>query len=239
MKIAVCFSGGIKYPWHGLESLKLIVPNDDIKVFIHTWNVYKKEDFLKTVHGLEYKEKEHTVITDFNFLSNYKYETLLIENYDSKQKQFQTILDNLKFNEYPPNALGCVSMHYSIYKSNELKTKYEIENNMLFDKVIRIRYDSDFLEKRLNLIELTSDINIPKGEDWSGGINDQFAVGTSKGMDIYSNLFNEFQNFQHLEFHPEAIFKNYLESKNVNIHRFEFNVKINNGIDFRKYTSEE
>lgn len=240
MKIAVCFSGGIKYPEHGIESLKKILPNDDVKVFIHTWNIHKRDDFLKTVHGLNCKEPDKTVITDFNFLSAYNYETLLIENYDSKQKDFEKMYESLKFKSYPTTSngstygVGPISMHYSLYKSNELKKDYEKKNNFIFDKVIRMRYDSDFLGKILNLMELTSDINIPEGEDWLGGINDQFAVGTSKGIDIYSNLFNEFHNFQHLDFHPETIFRNYLESKGIDIHRFQFNVRINNGVDFRR-----
>jgi len=234
MKVAICFSGGIKYPEHGLRSLNLISPNDDIKIFIHTWDIHKKEDFLQTVHALEYKEPERTVITDFNFLSKYNYETLLIENYDSKQKDFEKIFKQLNFSSYSRKDIAPLSMHYSIYKSNQLKKYYELKNNMIFDRVIRIRYDSDFLGKSLNLQDLNHDINIPEGEDWCGGINDQFAVGTSFGMDIYSNLFHEFDKFQHLDFHPEIIFRNYLESKNIIINRFDFNVKINNGIDFRR-----
>ena len=32
MKVAVCFSGGIRYPHIALESLKKIKQNDDIKI---------------------------------------------------------------------------------------------------------------------------------------------------------------------------------------------------------------
>lgn len=245
MNIAVCLSGGIKYPQNGLKSLKNIFPQENIKIFIHTWDIHKRSDFLKTIHGLDCKEEDKTVITDFNFLSNYNYETLLIENYDSKKKEFEKIYNSLKFKSYPTTSngsttgVGPISMHYSIYKSNELKKDYEKKNRIIFDRVIRMRYDSDFEGKTLDLNLLKSDINIPEGEDWHGGINDQFAVGTSKGINAYSNLFNEFHKFQHLDFHPEIILKNYLDSTNIDIHRFDFNVRINNGIDFRKIVFEE
>jgi hypothetical protein len=35
-------------------------------------------------------------------------------------------------------------MYYSIYKSNELKKQYEIENNFKYDYVIRLRMDVQF-----------------------------------------------------------------------------------------------
>ena len=47
MKIAVCFSGAFRKPEYGLESLKLIRPNDDIKVFAHTWlNLKTDKDYI-------------------------------------------------------------------------------------------------------------------------------------------------------------------------------------------------
>lgn len=232
MKIAICLSGGIKYPEYGIESIKKILPNENIKLFIHTWDIHNRKNFLNTVHGLNWKDPDKTVITDFNFLSKYNYESLLIENYDSKEKQFKKMYEDFNFKCY---SIGPISMHYSIHKSNQLKQDYEVKNNIIFDRVVRMRYDSNFMGKSLNLIELTSDINIPEGEDWLGGINDQFAVGTSKGMDIYSNLYNELHNFQNSDMHPENMLKTYLKSKQVSINRFDFNIKINDGIDFRKY----
>ena len=41
MKVAICISGGIKYPEKSLESLKRISPKG-FHVFIHTWNITDK-----------------------------------------------------------------------------------------------------------------------------------------------------------------------------------------------------
>lgn len=247
MKISVCISGCVRYPEFALKSLNKIKSNEDIKIFIHTWNIYDKVEFLKTVGGLESKEKDKTYNTDFNFLSQYYYQSLLIENYDLKKKDFEEIFSTLKFPKYLirhvendeeskiSSGIGMLSMYYSIYRANELKREYEKKYQMTFDRVIRMRFDSDFEDKELDLTNLVSDVNIPEGEDWLDGINDQFAVGTSKGIDIYSNFFNEIQNYQHLPYHPEILLKEYLHSKNIYPHRFNFPIKINNGIDFHRF----
>ena len=158
MNVALCFSGGVKYPNNGLNSLKKIFPNCNIKIFMHTWDIHKKSDYLKTVHGIKHKEVQKTVITNFDFLSKFLYENLLIENYDTKQIEFQSFYDELKFKDYPTTSdgktigIGMISMHYSIWKSNELKKYYEKEHDMKFDVVVRMRYDSEFPET-INFLE--------------------------------------------------------------------------------------
>ena len=61
MKVAICLSGGVRYPHIGLESIKKIFPSSFVKVFIHTWKINNREDFLQTVAGLQYKEQDKTV----------------------------------------------------------------------------------------------------------------------------------------------------------------------------------
>ena len=50
MKVAVCFSGGVRYPHIGLKSLNSIKSKYDVKVFIHTWKIENHDDFLKTIY---------------------------------------------------------------------------------------------------------------------------------------------------------------------------------------------
>jgi len=234
MKIAVCFSGGIRYPHIGLESLKKIFPNNDIKVFIHTWKIENIEDYLSTVADLQYKERDNTVIFDYEYLKKYNYESLLIESYDSKKQLFQKKLDCLKFSSYYREDVGPISMHYSIFKSNQLKKDYEESHGIVFDRVIRMRFDSDFQDKELNLDQLTDDLNIPFGEDWCGGINDQFALGTSDVINIYSDFYHQMHMVQDVQYHPETMLRKYLEITGVKVNRFEFPIRINNNIDFRR-----
>lgn len=242
MKVAICISGGLRYPYLGLKSIEKIIPNHDVKVFIHTWKIKDKESFLKTVSGVQYKEIDKTVQQEISLFEIYDYEKILVEDYDTHQKKFQHLFESLKFTYpdpaypdegYPRSDVGPISMHYSIYKSNELKKQYESENNMKFDWVIRMRPDSDF-KNELDLYSLMEDLNIPEGEDWRGGINDQFAVGRSHVMDLYSSFYNNIHYLQSSVYHPETLMLNHLKNMNLTPNRFNLIVRINNGIDFRR-----
>jgi len=251
MKIAVCISGGVRYPHIGIKSIQNIMPNDDIKIFIHTWKVKNFDEFLNTVFGYQYKELDKTIEQCPNIIDLFDYEKILIENYDTKKSDFELIynrlppeaLINRKWYDqntnmcgtvYPRKDVGPLSMHYSIFKANELKKQYEVENNMLFDCVIRMRFDSDFGDEILDVSQMTDALYIPDGEDWCGGINDQFALGSSFLMDIYSNLYNNLLKLDDCPFQPENMLNKYIKATNVPLKRFNFFVGINNGIDFRK-----
>lgn len=242
MKIAVCISGGIRYPHLGLQSIKKIMPNEYVKIFIHTWKIEDIMSFLKTLHGLEHKEIEKLCEIDLSFLENYDYEKLLIEKYDQSKKKFERLLDCLKFVPSTDSEdiqhridVGPISMQYSIFKANELKKEYEKENNMVFDWVIRMRTDSDFRYEKLDLYTLDHELNIPSGEDWGdNSINDQFAIGTSHAMNLYSDLYNNFHYYQSVKYYPERILHSHLNKMNLTPNRIDFPVRINNGQDFRK-----
>lgn len=242
MKVAVCISGGVRYSHLGLRSIQKIVPNEYVKVFIHTWKVNNKDSFLKTVSGLQHKEVDKIIETNLSLLEEYNYEKLLIENYDQSKNKFEKLLNSLKFipstdpeDTEPRIDVGPISMHYSIFRANEMKKEYEKENNMVFDWVIRMRTDSDFRYEKLDLNTLDHELNIPSGEDWGNhSINDQFAIGSSSAMNLYSNLYNNFQYYQSVKYYPERILYSHLNSMNLIPNRIDFPVRINNGQDFRK-----
>lgn len=241
MKIAVCISGGVRYPHLGLQSIQKIIPSEYVKVFIHTWKVQNVDSFLSTVAGLGYKERDKVIQTDLSFLQNYNYEKLLIESYDTYKNKFEELLSNLKFvhptdpEDEPRTDVGLISMHYSIYRANELKCEYEKEHNIIFDWVIRMRTDSDFRYDILDLSSLSSELNIPFGEDWGDkSINDQFAIGTSCAMNLYGSLYKNFHYTQNVKYHPETVLYKHLNNMNLNPNRIDFPVRINNGIDFRR-----
>ena len=223
MKVAVCFSGTVRTPDNGLESLILIFPNDDVKVFGHTWvNLIGEKDWANS--NLEVNRG-----SNFSLLEKFNFETLLVESYNTKKIHFQKMYDffNFKLHDSPPRTdLGIISMFYSIYQSNYLKRKYETLNKLKFDKVIRIRFDSNFENKNLDLKNILGDLCIPHGNDWCGGINDQFAIGSSESMDIYCDLYNSFSMIRHMPYHPESILGEYLKIRNIQISRFDFNVSI-------------
>ena len=235
MKIAVCFSGGVRYPENGLKSLEKF-SHSDITLFGHTWNLSEKKNYLKTVAGSKDKNLDDLVKHDFSSLSDYNFESLLVQCYETREVEFNQIYKDLKFKEYPDTSIGSVgliSMHYSIAMSNLLKKEYERRNGMEFDIVVRMRYDSD-IQSPVNFSSVLYPLYIPFGEDWLGGINDQFAIGTTSAMDIYSNLFLSLSDYTECKYHSETLLREHLRKNNLFAVRNILDVKINNGNDFRK-----
>lgn len=166
----------------------------------------------------------------------------MIESYNSKEQEFKNLFDSLQFKSYSNQNISTISMHYSIFKSNELKMKYEKDNNIIFDYVVRLRYDS-LIEDEINFDDyINDDIYIPFGSDWGGsmanigegGLNDQFAIGKSHLMNRYSNLYNSLDQCTNIDYHPETIFRHYISNTKIKICRIPLLVEINNGEDFRK-----
>ena len=88
--------------------------------------------------------------TDFNLLQ-YQYEKLQVDDFDIYMRILQSLYDDIKFNSYFRDDVGILSMYYSIYQANKLKCEYEKDNDIIFDRVIRMRFDSDFVNELLNL----------------------------------------------------------------------------------------
>jgi hypothetical protein len=112
--------------------------------------------------------------------------------------------------------------------SNNLKIVFEKENNYSFDIVYRMRFDSEILNLEFlpkEKIE-SNTIFIPGVHKDFGGINDQFAFGSSQSMDKYSNLFNNIENFDVHSYNPEEILLKYLLTQNLEIKRSNLNVNI-------------
>jgi len=94
-------------------------------------------------------------------------------------------------------SYGTLSMYNKIYLSNKLKIDYELENNFKYNYVIRMRPDlivKEFLPKYIFENE-TDKLYLPRkyemfiGEDNYRKYPDFIAIGNSKIIDIYSNIF--------------------------------------------------
>tara|TARA_R100000406_G_C3093482_1_gene120103 strand:+ start:42 stop:752 length:711 start_codon:yes stop_codon:yes gene_type:complete len=235
MNIAICVSGSIRYPELGLKSINKIIPKDT-KIFIHTWKNVKSGRFLKTIHRLQAKEGIKEMIdTDFDLLQ-YQYENLQVDDFDIVYERIQSLYDSIKFNSYGRNDVGILSMYYSIYQANKLKCEYEKSNDIIFDRVIRMRFDSDFVNELLDLRKtITFDLCIPDTRFDYTGINDQFAIGSSKTMDIYSNIYQDIHDLTECDYCGEEILKKQLDKHNITPTRIKFPVNKNNNIDFTRF----
>ena len=83
---------------------------------------------------------------------------------------------------------GYLQQLYGIEKSYELMTKYENDNNIKFDIILRIRSDVVFKTPLdINIYEMNK-IYVPKFHYWDG-INDRFALGPSNLMSVYMKMY--------------------------------------------------
>ena len=217
MKIAICISGSIKNT-KSLNYINNIRSKYDTKIFIHTWDIRNKKEFDDTTWS-KANNLELEKIIDFNA------DKILIENFSNKLSYLNRIFNEANFKDKIRQDIGTISMYYSIFKSNQLKIDYEKENSMIFDCVIRSRFDSN-VQQQFDFIENAdlTQINIPHGRDW-GGLNDQFAFGNSYQMNIYSDLINNLPSINN-SYHSETMLRSYVNNTNLAINRCNLEVKI-------------
>jgi hypothetical protein len=122
-------------------------------------------------------------------------------------------------------------MHYNNYKVNQLRMNYQTDNNIEYDYIIKIRPDSDF-DSNINLKNIKIERNeiLMPNNNWFGDdskgmfTNDQFAIGGSDSMNIYSNLINFINqyNTEGVIFHPESLLAHHLYVNKITCIRGEF-----------------
>lgn len=114
--------------------------------------------------------------------------------------------------------LGIYGMTYAIMKANEMREEYEKKNNMVFDCVMRARFELSFLREgstNYNKDAVFRVEDFDMGNLWIShtnvdlvyGMNDCLAFSNSKIMSHYSTLYNRLNEISNIEKHsPEIIF---------------------------------
>jgi hypothetical protein len=216
MKIALCISGqprGLSISTK--ECLEKLIKPLNADVFIHSW--YSKEcdnkPFSSTQHNQQNNVGRWTPETD----------KIIIESIKPKKYKFEHPREFSEFNHLTsiPEAIQTqvASLFYGINEANELKKQHEIENNFIYDIVIRTRLDLIYknalsidLLKNLELDDNT--IYVPffyqnhrqntsyslKNKETYGSLSDIFIIGNSKSIDKTSDLFLEFEKIHDLIF---------------------------------------
>jgi hypothetical protein len=202
MKIALCFSGAIRDFHITIPFIKKYIMNNlsNIDIFLHMWII---DDIILSELDINFKIKKSGVTSIKEIINILNPKKWIIDKYN---KTWETKIKNIcgiNFNEYNTikdknYAYNACSMYYKIMKCNELKIKYEKENNFKYDIVIRARTDYFFTDyiylsdiktiKENQLLILSDKYNCT----WKKTkfTNDKFFIGTSNTMDNICNLFN-------------------------------------------------
>jgi len=214
-KIALCLSGQPRYIIDGYNQIKThILDKYDVDVFIHTWF-----DETKTGERFDFSPNNtygRTGVLEPNTL------VLISELYNPLALVYEKKIDFNTYNDVnyeKQRPLSLYSMYYSILKSNELKSKYEVEKQFKYDLVIRCRFDIIFNTFNLDLETINTDLVYVSGEI-NPYPNDQFAVSNSENMDKYASLFNN------IKLYYGKGFKEFVNEKILRYHISEQNLKI-------------
>lgn len=181
-KIAVCLSGQSRTFENCSSNIKEFFSshrNNKFYFFGHTWdtNTYK----VKVPAGIAIKKEK---INDLKL-----FETNLRNHFNFTE----LVVEEEIYRPYP-----WASMLYSMMRSNFLKQKYEAENNMMFDLVVRARFDVCYqpgthFEDYVHAIEekcIYSNYGIMRGEFFLPNPDDVIYFGSSLTMDLVDSLYN-------------------------------------------------
>ena len=162
---------------------------------------------------------------------------------DTNEEIKQFIKDNLKpkkiiyVNNIPKDPqcnidYGAMSMYNKIYLANKLKKEYEIDNNFIYDYVIRIRPDlvvKEHLPPYIFNINYKNNIYMPMIINIAiiFGYPDFMAISNSHNMDIYSDIFNYLSNFKNNKIYAsEPLLYMYLNKQKIKGIIFDYPINL-------------
>ena len=186
------YENSIMHKWTN-ENISFFLLPLSPDVYIHTWDetgVTTKKPTKKT-RSQEVNRKTLEKLYSTNHIIIEKFNESYTDNLDGI-----SVPKILKDNE-PVHYKGSLPMYYKIYMCNDMKRKYEIENNFKYDRVIRLRPDLSIkeylpghvLEDEEHLLHSDYLIN----QDFQ--VSDKFAIGTSNIIDYYSSVFIKLNDY--------------------------------------------
>jgi len=236
-KIAVYFAGRIQGYEECLEQL-LQIKNDYNPIFFMSLNMDSNEvesTYIKNFKDIfsiqpECLEAEKTILPDFlddkNFTSSQEF-----IGWDNESKCTKFLGDKFKNKKTPfwkfvnTNIYKTYSMYYHNKKAMDLILKYQKENTIQFDVVLKFRADIKYIQPLHLYLPLKNTLYIPEDWDYEEGINGNFAYGDLDSMIKYSYMIQNLESIisNNYMFHPEQMLKIYLDTAcKMNIIRFPF-----------------
>jgi hypothetical protein len=118
-----------------------------------------------------------------------------------------------------------------IERSNNLRIKWQKENNVNFDAVIRSRLDVLYLKDvKIKNIDLNF-LNTPDFHNWShvlgGGYNDRFVISNQENMNKFTKIYQPFLSYcsSGKPVHAESFIFNHVKTLNLDVKENAFRFK--------------
>ena len=216
MRVAVCISGELRTYKENYESLKKnILDPYDADVFLSSWNTTSAQD--------KYNNKITLPISKRELLDLYKPKGIKLYDFDESifyEYKGVKIPDEL-IKVKPKSFRANIPQFFLMKDCNELKRKYELENNFVYDVVVRTRADLlIFCQIKLEKLDLNK-INL-KHIIKDTYYSDQFAISSSILIDSYTSVFN-YLNIYWMDPLQDGQFKNILNGETLMRHHILHN----------------
>lgn len=227
MKTAIVITGQTRSAAENAPSIiEHLIDRFDADVIINTWT---PKDLLD-------REGRPTNITWLDrVVELYNPTIMLTEDFD-QSNMISIIKNNLPTNKTAydgswaeeTNIENVFYMWYKIWQASMQKRLFETTTKVKYDRIIRLRFDLTF-DEFPDIVPKHNEIYIPEGFDHRGGVNDLLAVTTGQSFDTLANIYQGlFHYAKHSEigFHPESIYRRFLESSKLSIKRFKLSYKL-------------
>jgi len=211
MKIAICVSGHVRRFNEYLTSLNTLTKdkNHEYDIFLSTWDIKNSPNSHSYIRR-GYNDFDYFNINDI--LEIYNPKSYLVEkNNDYAFNQFSKYSGT-------NNPIAVFSQFYKINQVSKLMDDYKNSNNIIYDLVIRTRFDLK-IKDDFNINNYFNDyFNIEEdncGENWC---SDKFSISNYKNHMIFSNFYNNLENLM-INNHnniPEILLDKWLKINNVN-----------------------
>ena len=210
MRVAIQFYGFMRYYETTYPLWKRLIDEYNADVFIHTWDT---EEYKDRTEKLEFDSSgqmpNSKKLNTEHIVSLYKPIAIVAEKYADHHETFKNKvlwMENFR-KEYLTNNpehiwinygryVSYASMYYTWLRVSQLKQKYELANDFIYDYVIHARTDfaltDIFSLDRLTYIITPPWPNSSDKQSWINydiGINDYWACGPSKAMDVYCSVY--------------------------------------------------
>jgi hypothetical protein len=124
--------------------------------------------------------------------------------------------------------LAVLRQAYSVNRANKMKIEYEKKNNFVYDWVIRSRADVVIGSNIGDLSALDDTYIYSPDTNTHRGLNDFFAYGSSKNMDVYCDRINQMKRIDSPPFpffNPHMELDYVLRMNNIDVKFIPLNIK--------------
>lgn len=184
-RIAVCLSGQPRNHRQNVKFLRSFLDGSGADVFFHLWECDEPDRVLAGLAPLD-----HVFDSQVRFAAS------------DEAADMSTAVHREAMLPRPSRDQDSQSMYYSMWRANELKRAYERDNDFRYDVVVRLRFDFFTLDRLCDVISRRDQQDADADhalyfpdQAHSVGLNDQFALGSSRAMDVYASAFQELRAF--------------------------------------------